>query len=91
MRCRSCDTEIDDNALICFRCGTAATDPVHQPLAEVSHRRRTLVPVVLGVVFVGVGSSSDVPQMAHRSPRSSGSCSALHVFCSRIVYALAEA
>ena len=54
MRCRSCETEIDDNALICFRCGTAATDPVHQPLAEVSHRRRALVPVVLGVVFVGV-------------------------------------
>lgn len=27
MRCRFCDTEIADKALICYRCGKATTDP----------------------------------------------------------------
>ena len=54
MRCRSCDTEIDDHALVCFRCGTATTDPVHRPPAALPRQRRTLVLVVLSVVFVGV-------------------------------------
>ena len=54
MQCRNCDTEIDDNALICFRCGTATTDPVHWPPADVPRRQGMLVPVVLGLVFLGV-------------------------------------
>jgi hypothetical protein len=31
MNCRQCGTEIADKALICYRCGTATTDPVYQP------------------------------------------------------------
>jgi hypothetical protein len=31
MRCKTCGTEIADKALICFRCGTATTDPVFKP------------------------------------------------------------
>ena len=52
MRCRSCDTEIDDKALICFRCGTATSDPIHQPVAASPGRARTLVPVLLGALFL---------------------------------------
>jgi hypothetical protein len=54
MQCRTCETEIDDNALICFRCGAPTTEPVHRPPAAVPRRASTLVPVVLGLVFVGV-------------------------------------
>ena len=52
MRCRSCDTEIDDKALICFRCGAATSDPVHRPVAAPPGRARTLVPVLLGALFL---------------------------------------
>ena len=29
--CRSCGTEIADKALICYRCGTATTEPTFKP------------------------------------------------------------
>ena len=31
MNCRQCGTEIAAKALICYKCGAATTDPVHQP------------------------------------------------------------
>jgi hypothetical protein len=31
MTCRSCGTEIAANALICYKCGTATTEPKIQP------------------------------------------------------------
>ena len=31
MLCRNCGTEIADKALICFRCGTATSEPVVRP------------------------------------------------------------
>jgi hypothetical protein len=37
MKCRSCGTEIAANALICYKCGTATTEPKIQPPAA---RRR---------------------------------------------------
>ena len=43
MQCRYCKTEIADNALICYRCGKATSDPRVKPPAEGSifeHRRR---------------------------------------------------
>ena len=30
MNCRNCGTEIADKAIVCYRCGTATTDPVRQ-------------------------------------------------------------
>ena len=30
MKCRQCGIEIADKALICYKCGAATTDPVHQ-------------------------------------------------------------
>ncbi len=33
MLCRNCGTEIAAKALICFRCGTATTEPTFKPAA----------------------------------------------------------
>ena len=39
MQCKTCKTRIADNALICYRCGTATREPEHQPAAEVRPHR----------------------------------------------------
>jgi uncharacterized membrane protein YvbJ len=49
MKCRQCGTEIADKALICFRCGTAVTEAVHQPAALKKTKRPILVYVVFAV------------------------------------------
>jgi hypothetical protein len=36
MICKQCGTEIADKAIVCFRCGTATTDPVRKPLGDQS-------------------------------------------------------
>ncbi len=46
MTCRHCGTDIADNALICYRCGHATTEPVRQPPATGRLRRRAPVGVV---------------------------------------------
>jgi MYXO-CTERM domain-containing protein len=53
MTCKNCGTEIADKALICFRCGTATSEPVHRPPdpARTSSSRR-LVPLALAVLFL---------------------------------------
>lgn len=54
MQCKNCQTEIDDNALICFRCGAATTDPIHRPAETAPGRTGLRTPVLLGAVFVVV-------------------------------------
>lgn len=34
MQCSTCQTEIADNALICFRCGAATTDRRREPALD---------------------------------------------------------
>jgi hypothetical protein len=41
MVCRTCGTEIADKALVCYKCGTATTEPVHAPPAVGSRRARS--------------------------------------------------
>jgi hypothetical protein len=53
MQCRNCGTEIADKAIICYRCGTATTDPVRKPVA-VRPRRTPLIPLVILVVLVAI-------------------------------------
>ena len=50
MNCKTCGTEIADNALICFRCGEATHQPERQPALERARRRWPVV--VLVTVFV---------------------------------------
>lgn len=40
MNCRQCGTEIAEKALICYKCGAATTDPVHQPPSGARPRSR---------------------------------------------------
>jgi len=48
MQCRQCGTEIADKAIICFRCGSATTDPVRKAV-PVKPRRS---PVVAAAAFL---------------------------------------
>jgi hypothetical protein len=53
MQCRHCGTEIADKALICFRCGTATTEPVFKPAslsARGSSRKRTGLALLVVVI-----------------------------------------
>ena len=55
MICKNCKTEIADNALICYRCGRATTEPRITPPAGGSlfeHRRRSRLPMIVVAVVV---------------------------------------
>ena len=61
MTCRFCQTEIADNALICYRCGRATTDPKVKPPTEGSifeHRRRSRWPIVVVIVIVVIAAAA---------------------------------
>ena len=51
MICRSCGTEIADKAIVCYRCGTATTDPVRRPV-QVRRRRRAGPLIVLLLLII---------------------------------------
>lgn len=53
MQCRQCGTEIADKAIVCYRCGTATTDPVRRP-ARI-RRRGGLLPLVAFVALLLLG------------------------------------
>ena len=55
MKCRECGTEIADKALICYRCGTATTEPRVKPPADESlfeRRQRSRMPLVVVLVLI---------------------------------------
>jgi hypothetical protein len=55
LKCRNCQTEIADNALICYRCGKATTEPRIQPPTGGSlfeHRRRSRLPIVIVAILI---------------------------------------
>ena len=51
MKCRTCGTEIADQASVCYRCGTATTDPVRAP-APIRRRRNPLLSVAIAAVLL---------------------------------------
>ena len=53
MICTNCGTEFADNALICYRCGTATQEPQHAP-ASGTPKARPWVPILLTLTFLGV-------------------------------------
>ena len=71
MKCRNCGAEIADKALICYRCGTATTDPVFKPA---SNRPRSssarlvasvlaLALLVLFALYLGRVPSGETPRL----------------------------
>jgi hypothetical protein len=59
MKCRQCGTEIADKAIICYRCGTATTEPKFKPPNAAAQRRssrsRTIVIVLLALLLLLLG------------------------------------
>lgn len=61
MTCKFCQTEIADNALICYRCGRATTEPRVKPPSQGSifeHRRRSRWPIVVAIVIVAIAAAA---------------------------------
>ncbi len=54
MRCASCQTEIADNALICFRCGAATTERRREPVVAAPGRSVWLWMALLVLVACAV-------------------------------------
>jgi hypothetical protein len=57
MQCRNCGTEIADKAIVCYRCGTATTDPVRTP-APLKRRRNPIFSLALAALLVLLGQAS---------------------------------
>lgn len=54
MQCRKCGTEIADNALICYKCGTATAEAKYQPPAARSSSRAGLIATVIAIALIVV-------------------------------------
>jgi hypothetical protein len=71
MLCENCQSEIDDKALVCFRCGHATSERQHEPVTlndEIPKvQSRLWVPPVLGVVFITI-SGFFMTQLAGGAP-----------------------
>ena len=55
MKCKYCQTDIADKALICYRCGRSTTEPRIAPPTSGSlfeHRRRSRLPIIVIVIIV---------------------------------------
>ncbi len=52
MICRNCGAEIADKALICYRCGEAASEPRITPPEYRKLRRRGPFPVIVAVLIL---------------------------------------
>ncbi|HEX6210347.1 MAG TPA: hypothetical protein VF136_06200 [Methylomirabilota bacterium] len=70
MQCRQCGTEIAEKALICYRCGTATTEPRVTPPgrrpARVSRGPRllALVVLVMAALLMGQVVTDQIPREA---------------------------
>ena len=52
MKCRACNTEIADKALICFRCGASVEEAKTQPYVPGRKKRPLVVYVMLAVLIL---------------------------------------
>jgi len=67
MICRHCGTEIADKAIVCFRCGTATSDPKVTPPSAAPRRSRVpaglaLVVVVIAALFMSQAAAGEAPR-----------------------------
>jgi hypothetical protein len=68
MTCRHCGTEIADKALICYRCGTATSEPRVRPPARTPRRSPipsllALVALAIAALFMGQAIEGETPRI----------------------------
>jgi peptidoglycan/LPS O-acetylase OafA/YrhL len=57
MKCRQCGIEIADKAIVCYRCGTATTEPVFAPPSATRRgSKAALVTSLLALVLMVVAA-----------------------------------
>jgi len=61
MTCRSCSAEIAANALICYKCGTATSEPRITPPASRPRRSRASL---AGLLLLGLALAAVARQVA---------------------------
>lgn len=61
MTCRSCGTVIADNALICYKCGTATSEPRIPPPAARPTRSRAML---TGLILLGLALAAVAREVA---------------------------
>ena len=61
MKCRSCGAEIAANALICYKCGTATSEPKITPP---SSRPRSNRATITGLILLGLALAAVVREVA---------------------------
>ena len=61
MKCRSCGAEIAANALICYKCGTATTEPRIQPPSARQGRSRGMI---AGLILLGLALAAVAREVA---------------------------
>ena len=61
MNCRNCGAVIADNALICYKCGTATSEP---KIKSPSARRRSWGPTITGIVLAAIALAAIVREVA---------------------------
>jgi Na+/H+ antiporter NhaD/arsenite permease-like protein len=72
MQCRQCGTEIADKALICFRCGTATSEPRVPPPQVRTKRPVSRGPLVLALVVLVVAALFMGQVVTDQVPREVG-------------------
>jgi hypothetical protein len=70
MKCRNCGTEIADKALICYRCGTATSEPRIAP--PPARRARGPLPVIIAVLLIIAAAVVALPELPPGPSRIAG-------------------
>lgn len=70
MKCRNCGIEIAEKALICYRCGTATTEPRIAPPPAVAPRGP--LPVIVAILLIIALAVALLPQLAEGTQRLAG-------------------
>ena len=61
MKCRSCGADIAANALICYKCGTATSEPRIQPPSARPRRGRGMI---AGLILLGLALAAVAREVA---------------------------
>ena len=70
MKCRNCGTEIAEKALICYRCGTATSEPRIAPPA--AKPVRGPLPLIMAILVIIVAAVVTLPQLPPGESRLAG-------------------